>query len=278
MLNISTSASDGAIDSASFTTNVSKGVIPANASLRVYRYHDGEWQSLESEVRAESSTTITLDVETPGFSFFVVGNPPEAPDNDDPPSDSPSGDRSGGGDSGGGGGGLPSRGASGEVELESRTLLNETVTADAPVVVAVDLANFDPSRGTITLSLMADDSTATERTVAVGASSERTVFLETRLGAPGTYELMVNGASVGSVTVEANTATLTQTPTAGPGTPTPVAEATPASTPSPTSVPAVTREPTTTEIPATTQGDGAGFGPVLAVIGVVLLSFVLRRD
>lgn len=68
-------------------------------------------------------------------------------------------------------------------------------------MVRVDLANFDPARGRITLELAADGSVVAERTVAVGPSSERSVTLRTRFGDLGEYVLDVNGMDAGTVVV-----------------------------------------------------------------------------
>lgn len=181
----------------------------------------------------------------------------------------------GGDGGGGGGGGQPGGGSGGEVEITDRVLLNDTVATGEPVVTRVDLANFDPAEGRITLTLSADGESVTGRTVAVGASTQRTVYLRYRFGSPGTYTLSVNGQSVGSVTVEAGgTPTATQVP----GTPTPGVTA----TPEPTTSPAGTPEPTGTappgtEPPGTTSGDGAGFGLVVAVVAVGLALLAARR-
>ena len=46
--------------------------------LRVHRYADGEWQSLETRVAEETESGVVLAADTPGFSFFAasaVGEP-----------------------------------------------------------------------------------------------------------------------------------------------------------------------------------------------------------
>lgn len=72
-LNISTSASDDNIKSATFEITLNKSEVPQEATLVVYRYHDGAWNAMNTSVVAESQTTITLKVTTPGFSYFAVG-------------------------------------------------------------------------------------------------------------------------------------------------------------------------------------------------------------
>ena len=46
--------------------------------LRITRFHDGEWQSLDTRVVEETEAGVTLEADTPGFSFFAasaVGEP-----------------------------------------------------------------------------------------------------------------------------------------------------------------------------------------------------------
>ncbi|MEF8840679.1 MAG: right-handed parallel beta-helix repeat-containing protein [Haloarculaceae archaeon] len=182
----------------------------------------------------------------------------------------------GSGGSGGdwGGGGQPGGGAQGEVEITNLSLLNTTATTGASIVTRVDLANFDPAAGRTTLTLSANGSVVTERTLSVGASTERTVDLVHRFGQPGTYVLRVGGSRVGTVTVTAaDTPTPTPRPTAAP-TETPTA--TPPDTPTPTDAdtPTGTTAPST---PSTTTGDGAGFGIVSVVVAFGLF-IQYRRD
>ncbi|MEF8862479.1 MAG: right-handed parallel beta-helix repeat-containing protein [Haloarculaceae archaeon] len=203
----------------------------ANFSTGTYRY---VYLAGVERGRETSSDSGTIRITTP------VATPTPTPGDDDDGGD--------GGGGGGGGGGQPGAGPSGEVELQNATLLNGTVTTDEAVVVRVNLANFDPARGRITLNFTADGATHTERTVAVGASAERTVFLRTTFLTPGTYALAVNGDPLGSVVV---TAAGTEPP----------AGTTPPSTPtrSPTdgTGPTVTATPTDGTGPSTATGSPA---------------------
>jgi hypothetical protein len=89
------------------------------------------------------------------------------------------------------------------VEITDQELLNGTVTTGEEVVVRVDLANFHPARGEITLNLTTDFTLAAQRTVTVGVDERRTVYLRTVPDAPGEYDLRLNGVSVGTLTVTA---------------------------------------------------------------------------
>ena len=178
-----------------------------------------------------------------------------------------SGDGGDGGD-GDGGGGQPGGGDDGEVTVESLELLNGTVSTAEPVVVRVDLANYDPAGGDTTLTLETDGTVLAERTVAVGASAERTVYLRAILNTPGTYPLSVNGESLGSLTV---TPAPTQTPT---DTAAPTASPTPTLTPTDEAVVTPRSSTATASPPPTTSGDGAGFGVTLAALAAALVALV----
>lgn len=142
----------------------------------------------------------------------------------------------------------------------------------------VELANFDPAAGRITLNVTNEGAVLAERTVTVGPSTERTVLLATRFRAPGTYDLSVNGEPVGSVTVRAPTGT----PTAVTATPTQTRTPGRTETTEPTSTPTGTTEPPTTEPPTAvspeTTGDGPGFGPALAVFALLVCGLLLRQE
>jgi hypothetical protein len=218
------------VESGDSDTTIDVGTLP-NISTGTYRY---VYVAERGTTRETSSTTGTVEITAP------VATPTPTPD-DGGGSD---------GSSGGGGGGQPGGGADGEVQVQESTLLNESVSAGRSAVVRVDLANFDPARGTTTLELTTDGSVLAERSVAVGASSERTVFVRATLRTPGTYLLALNGDPLGSVTV---TAAATETPT----------DTTPPTTPtaSPDEEPGATASPGTETSPSTgTQSPAAGSG------------------
>jgi PGF-CTERM protein len=251
---------------------------PEPGVLRVTGYTDqypgptDEGTLFGLSVTGEDATdSVSLDLETETFTDadgddltpVSTGSATLAVESDDDGGD-------GGG--GGGGGGQPGGGPGGEVEITDRALLDDTVATGEQVFAQVELANFDPADGELTLTLTVDGSSAVERTVTVGASSRKTVHLRTRFGTAGTYELAINGESIGSVTVEADS----PTPTVAPGT----ATRTPGPTPttSPPAIPVPTEEPSTpTEAEPTTEGDGAGFGVVAAVVALGLALLAARR-
>ena len=178
-----------------------------------------------------------------------------------------------GGDGGGGGGGGAGTdgGEAGEVGIEGVELLNGTVRTGDPVVVRVALSNVDPVRGTIGLNLTADGAVLTERTVAVAASSERSVLLRTRIATPGTYALALDDRDLGNLTVTAATATPTTTDSA---------TAAPTDTPTPTVTDGAVvtpRSSTPSPSPATTSGDGPGFGAAVAALALALAALAVGR-
>lgn len=239
--------------------------IDGNGTLFAVTFEVDENASAPTAVDLDLSRALVLDSSNDELSVATRADTVEVGDASTP---TPTPTQSSGGD-GGGGGGQVGQSPDGEVEVVDRAVLNDSVLAGEPVVARVDLANYDPARGTITLGLGANGSTVAERTVAVDASTERTVLLRGELDDPGTYALGINGESAGTVTVEPETtptptATATATPTrTPPSTDTPTEAATPTAAPTTTATPdAVTATPT--------SGDGPGFGAVAALIGVLL--------
>jgi hypothetical protein len=174
----------------------------------------------------------------------------------------------------GSGGGQTGDAPRGEVEIADRSLLNDTVLVGAPVVVRVDLTNFDPASGRLVLDLSTNGTVMTERRVSVGPSRNRTVYLQHRFGEPGTYPLQVNGVRVGTVTVtEAETPTRTAT-TAPPETePTSTPVSTRTTTPTGTETPVESN----TVSPTATTGDGPGFSAPAVVVAIGVLVGLGRR-
>lgn len=178
------------------------------------------------------------------------------------------------GGSGGSGGGQTGDAPQGEVEIADRSLLNDTVLAGAPVVVRVDLTNFDPANGRLVLELSTNGTVVTERRVSVGPSMNRTVYLQHRFDESGTYPLQVNGMRVGTVTVtEMETSTRTAT-TAPPETEPP---STPVSTRTTTPTGTETPVESSTVSPTATTGDGPGFSVPAVVVAVCVLVGLGRR-
>jgi len=231
-----------------------------NFSTGTYRY-----LYLAQRGSEVSSDTGTVDLTTPTPTPTPTLPPGETPT--PTPTAAP-------GDGGGGGGGQPGGGPAGDVEIEGLELLNESVEVGQPVVVRADLANFDPAQGRIILTLTADGDFVTRRGVAVGASSQRTVFVRHRFGQTGTFTIGLNGEVLGDVTVTAaRTDTPGETPTRSPAegvTPTrsPTEEVTP--TESPGETPTGTAGPP----PELPEGPDAPTGTEVVVTFVLVLSLL----
>ncbi|MEF8840358.1 MAG: hypothetical protein V5A62_01860 [Haloarculaceae archaeon] len=157
------------------------------------------------------------------------------------------------------------------MEVEDRELLNGTVTTGEEVVVRVDLANFHPARGRITLNLTADGTLVARKTVTVGVDERRTVYLRAVPNEPGQYELRLDGVSVGTVTVTAadGSATASSDPSTGSS---PTAETTPdavAPTPGATSTDWETPTGTAGTRPSTSAEGGTrtGTGTATPAVG-----------
>ena len=113
-------------------------------------------------------------------------------------------------------------------------------------MVRVDLTNFHPVRGRITLNLTANRTLVAQKTVAVAVDGRRTVYLRTTFDIPGRYALRLGAAPVGTVEV---TPAATGTPTTASGRST---ESSP--TVAPTPEPAPTDRDTAIDGPETGSG------------------------
>ncbi|MFC6939553.1 cohesin domain-containing protein [Salinirubellus sp. GCM10025818] len=240
----------------------------ATVSVEVAEAAAGESVALElRDVKLVTPETEAVTTSTGNLTIEVNGSS----------GGSDSGSDDGDGGSGGGGGGGQLGGASqGEVSIANLSLLNTTVTTDGTAVTRVDLTNLDPASGRITLTLTANGSAVAERTLSVGAATDRTVFLRHRFSRPGTYALRVNDDRAGVVRVTAAT--------------TPTAEPTDAGTPTPTPTPTdpssagsdagsdanTTSPPSGSQSP--TAGDGAGFGVGSVVVALAVLLIRHGRD
>lgn len=256
------------------------GTAGANWTVSVARERSANPTSTPTPDPTPGGAVTSTATPTPSGSPTPTPTQSPVPDGTATPAATPTEGTGGSSSGGGGGGGQSGTGAAGEVEIADRTLLNGSATTGTAVVARVDLVNYDPVRGTLSLTLTADGSTVTERSVAVAASSERTVLLRHAFDRPGSYELAVNGATVGTVAV-AEPATATPAPTS---TPAPTATPTPPTGTSTvgstgTADGAATRTaPGTAEDRSATAGDGVGFGVPVALLALLVLGALRRRD
>ncbi|MFB6175968.1 MAG: PKD domain-containing protein [Halobaculum sp.] len=223
----------------------------------LYRYHDGRWAPLKTEVVEFTDAGALMEAETPGLSVFAVGLA-KAP----------------------------------ALTVADASPNLTRVTVDEAATVRVTVENTGTANGTMTVALSADGRVRATETVTVAPGASATVDLSVAFESAGEYALSVNGTDAGTVTVESEvTATTTPTPTPT-ATPTPTSAATATPEPMPTSTPTPTASatappestPTPTasatappESPATASADGPGFGVGLTLVALVLSVLAAAR-
>ena len=223
---------------------------PNGDELVIYRYHDDEWQALDTKVDGYTDRGVTLTGHSPGLSVFVVGTERE-----------------------------PAF-ALGDAAVDATTVTpGDEVTVTAPVV------NNGTAIGETELTLRADGQVLAVETVRLLPGQSMTVEFPTTFDEPGEYDLAVDGRTAGTVTVEgATTATATPGATATPAgtasgaatesTPTATtgtgATATPDGTPRPDGTP-------TPDASTSSGGNGPGFGALVALLAVVLRALAAAR-
>jgi len=114
------------------------------------------------------------------------------------------GSGSGGGGSGGGGGGYappPSSDPSPDFSIASVDLGTAETTVGESVTVDVQVDNDGDADGEYTATLTADGESLDSETVEVNSNWHETFSLSAAFDEPGTYQLAVDGASAGTVTV-----------------------------------------------------------------------------
>jgi PGF-CTERM protein len=167
---------------------------PSGGDIVVYRYHDGEWHPLDTEIDHYSDRGVHLTVDSPGLSVFAVGSE-----------------------------------RAGAFSVGEATVDATSVTAGESVTVAVPVTNDGTAVDETTLTVTADDRTLTVETVRLLPGQSTTVEIPATFDDPGEYELQVDDRVVDTVTVSA-AATATATPSTT-ATPEPESTATPESTP-----------------------------------------------
>jgi len=208
---------------------------PKGSEMVVYRYHDGEWVPLETSVADYSSRGIHLTGESPGLSVFAVGSEREA-----------------------------------AFAVSDRRVESGTVATGDPVTVAATVTNDGTAVGERAVTLTSGEETLAVETVLLSPGESTTIEFTPTFDAPGEYDIRVDGASAGIVTVEgattpSPTAAPEQTPTATPAV-TPVSTATPPPTPTPTPDPATASD-----------ANGPGFDALAALVAVALAALAVAR-
>lgn len=131
----------------------------------LYRYHEGEWSSLDTELTGQGEDDFHFVGRSPGMSVFAIGVPRSS---------------------------IALDGASFEPD---RLTAGETVTATATVT------NPGVTAITVPLALSVGGEVLTTEEVTVEANSTSTVTLSTAVTTPGTQTVSIGSQDVGEITV-----------------------------------------------------------------------------
>ncbi|AUV81859.1 hypothetical protein C2R22_09530 [Salinigranum rubrum] len=169
-LRVNHSVSDADIENVSFTFRLSQERLaemetaPENVAL--YRYHDGEWTELPTEVLNVTAEGVVFEALSPGLSEFAAGA--KRP----------------------------------KFKLDGATVSVEKITEGDTIDVYVTVSNLGSASGRFHADLILDDIIVDSQEVSVAAGGERRFTFERALDMAGTYEVRVNGLVAGEVTVE----------------------------------------------------------------------------
>ena len=158
---------DDGIDNATVEFAVQKSELAAQTSasdLTVYE-RNGSWERVNTSVVDETSDAYHLEATTDDLGVLAVG-------------------------------------AERSLAVTDADLASETVVEGEQVEATATVENAGESAESVTLSLTLDDETVATETVDVPAGDTADVALSGAVNATGTYEVTVNGAAAGSVTVE----------------------------------------------------------------------------
>lgn len=181
--------SDEAVGNVSFTFSVSKQKLEqrnltANR-VQLYRYHDSQWNGLETSVVSEGANSYRFEAVSPGLSTFAIAE------------------------------------AQANISVTDASLSTHTITAGESVTITATVENTGGAEGEETISLNADGEVVTSKTVTVAAESTKTVEFTREFAEAGSFGIAVNDVSAGTLTVEqdggGNVITTQAPPTGGSG-------------------------------------------------------------
>ncbi|MFB6108593.1 MAG: PKD domain-containing protein [Haloplanus sp.] len=232
------SLDDSGISSADLTVTVDeatlddRGVAPDD--VVVYRYHDGSWTALDTRLAGSADGEDRFAVDSPGLSVFAVA------------ARTPS------------------------FEVRNRAVSTADLAPGESARVTATVENVGTAAGTHAVELAVGGEVTATRTVDLDPGESVTVSFAVAPDDAGTYDVRVDGVSVGRLAVRAVTtaqATATATPTS-------TATAT-ATTPQ-----TATTSATATGTPTPTPGGGGkapGFGTVVAVVALLAAGLLAGR-
>lgn len=174
-IRVNHSVSDEHIDGANFTFRVSRARLDAAETapqhVVLYRYHDGEWNELPTEVVDRTETHYVFEARSPGLSDFAIGA--KRP----------------------------------RFQVAYAAATPTAVAVDEEVNVRVRVHNDGGIDGTYAARLFVDGEEVAERQVTVAANGTRQVTFARSFGAAGNYSVVVSGVEVGDVAVRAASGT-----------------------------------------------------------------------
>ena len=246
-LQIEHSVADEAIDTVDVTFTVGWDALvngTTSSEITLYRYHDGEWQALETTFHGYTADGAQLTATSPGLSVFAVGSRLRS-----------------------------------NITVEP-TVQASRVAVDEPVNVSARVTNHGTAQGFIVVGLRVDGEIRDTASVPLDPGQATTLRLAPVFEEPGTYDVVVEGIHAGTVSVTTEPVS-TPTPAPEPTTtaPTGNATATPNEPETQTNVPD-SSEPAPASAVGSTADRASGPGPgmgVATVAALALLTAIVRR-
>jgi len=168
------SISNAEVDDVSYTFRVSKAQLRASGAaperVVMYRYEDGEWSALPTDLVEETATHLRFRADSPGMSEFAIAV--EKP----------------------------------KFDLYRVDLNRSSVRPGERVEVTGRVTNVGHADGAYTASLVVDGRSIAFRDVTVAARGTRQVTFTTSFDRPGTHVIHVDGRPAGTVVVRGETA------------------------------------------------------------------------
>lgn len=151
------------------------GVDPA--TVRLYRYVDGDWATLPTHVVERTDGFVRYQADSPGFSTFAVGI------------------------------------AEPDVAVTDASLDRTTITAGETATLHVTLSNRGDLAGSFAAEFVSDGVVLETRTVTVDAGATTVLTFDHRFDTPGEYAISSGGVDAGTLVVAAPAAPTTTTTT-----------------------------------------------------------------
>ncbi|MFC4356361.1 PGF-pre-PGF domain-containing protein [Halobium salinum] len=169
-IRVNHSVPDSEIENVTFRFRVSKdrldSMAVASEDLTLYRYHDAEWNALETSVVEVTETHVRYRAESPGLSDFVTGV--KRP----------------------------------EFEVDEGSLDVEVTDEDDRVTATALVSNVGGADGTYTAELALDGEVVAREPVTVAAGGTRRVELTYEPSDAGTFDASLSGVPAGRVSVQ----------------------------------------------------------------------------